>query len=191
MLLKSGFKGYCLCKWHRRKERWADNKSAQCRLTSISFWQANFVPEQNVLNYTGSSVLMGEKPSSHPHDYPLKLCTAIISLRLELQWGEKKMFHEPRTQLHWVLVAAEKAIRVEKILKQKVVLSGHKLCEPVSLLLSVSLSPQVSHWLPREAPQTSKVTLKDIPWSFSQGIRHYKDTFHIFGVWEDWLHTSK
>lgn len=109
-------------------------------------------------------------------------------------WGYsegKKMFHEPRTQLHWVLAAAAKAIRVEKILKQKVILSGHKLREPVSLLLSASLSPHVSHWLPREAPQISKVTLKDIPWSFSRGIRHYKDTFHIFGVWGDWLHTSK
>lgn len=73
------------------------------------------------------------------------------------------MFHEPRTQLHWVLAVAANAIRVEKILKQKVVLSGHKLREPVSLLLSASLSPQVSHGLPREAPQISKVTLKDIP----------------------------
>lgn len=34
--------------------------------------------------------LWGKNPSSHPHDYPLKLCTAIISLRLELQWGGKK-----------------------------------------------------------------------------------------------------
>lgn len=73
------------------------------------------------------------------------------------------MFHEPRTQLHWVLAAAAKATRVEKILKQKVVLSGHKLREPVSLLLSVSLSPQVSYGLPREAPQISKVTLKGTP----------------------------
>lgn len=95
MLLKSSFKGYCLCIWHRRKEGWAD-QSAQHRFTSISFWQVNFVPEQNVLNYTGSSVLMGGKPSSHPHDDPLKLCIAITSLRLEaIVRRKRKCFLSP------------------------------------------------------------------------------------------------
>lgn len=142
-----------------------------------------------MLNYSGSLVLVGEILSSHPHDDPLKLCTAITSLRLEATVRRKKnCFMSPG---HWELEAAAKAIRVEKILKQKVVLSGHKLYELVSLLLSVSLSPQVSYWLPREAPQISKVTLKNILWSLSQGIRHYKDTFYIFGVWGDWLHTSQ
>lgn len=96
MLLKSGFKGYCLCKWHRRKERWADNKSAQCRLTSISFWQANFVPEQNVLNYTGSSVLMGEKtllPSPWlsteiVHSHHLSQTWATVRGKKNVSWAQ-------------------------------------------------------------------------------------------------------
>lgn len=39
--------------------------------------------------------LWGKKPSSHPYDDPLKLCTAITSLRLEATVRGKKCFMSP------------------------------------------------------------------------------------------------
>lgn len=55
--------------------------------------------------------------------FPWRSTKIVQSYHLSQTWGysekKKKMFHEPRTQLHWVLAAAAKAIRMGKILKGK------------------------------------------------------------------------